>query len=328
MIRFGIVGTGNIAHRFARAISLVKDAKLCAVASRTKENAERFQKEFAIEHCFDSYEAMAKSDVIDVAYIATPHAQHKSCSILMLENGKHVLCEKPMAVNEKEALQMIACAQEHHRFLMEAMWARFTPGTEMLLKLCKEDKILGDIKGLSGDFCYSMGESQQNHHVLKNENGGGSLLDVGIYGLNFANWFLGNPVIVNANASIENGIDTHTTVQMEYKDGTLAQISSAVMLEKPNIGFLYGTKGYAKIERFYAPEEITLVFLDGTNKKIATPYEGNGFEYQIRHVCECIQNEKLESSIISHSHTLNILKQMDSIRKNIHLQYPQDTKSE
>ena len=128
-VRFGIVGTGTIAHRFAEAVKNVQGAELVAVASRTKENAEKFGDEFGIPMCFDSYEKMAVSDVIDAAYIAVPHSGHISCSCLMMNNGKHVLCEKPMAVNSREAEEMFACAEKNNVLLMETMWARLVPGT-------------------------------------------------------------------------------------------------------------------------------------------------------------------------------------------------------
>ena len=132
-IRFGIVGTGNIAHRFADAIKNVPQAELSAVASRTEDNAEKFGNEYNIPYRFHSYEAMAKSDAIDVAYIAVPHSGHAECSNLMMNNKKHVICEKPLAVNSKEVEEMIASAKGNDVFLMEAMWARLVPGTIKLL---------------------------------------------------------------------------------------------------------------------------------------------------------------------------------------------------
>ena len=324
MLRFGIVGTGNIAHRFARAISFVPDAKLVAVASRTKEKAEFFQKEFGLCYSFDSYEAMAQSDVIDVAYIAVPHQFHKPCTLLMLKSKKHVLCEKPMAVNEKEALEMFACAKENQRFLMEAMWARFVPGTIKLLELVQSGK-LGTLQEIGGDFCYALSENQLSHHVLKVENGGGSLLDVGIYGLNFSKWFFGETVkTMDAKATLWKGIDSYTEVSLTYKEGGISHLSSAVFLDKPNFGYLKGTKGKASIPHFYAPETVNIDYADGTHETITAPYKSNGFEYQIQHVCDCIQQGLLESPVITKEHTLFILKQMDAIRKQIHVHYPQD----
>lgn len=323
-IRFGIVGTGNIAHRFAEAIKNVPQAELTAVASRAKENAELFGNEFDVPYRFGSYEAMAKSDVIDVAYIAVPHSSHAECSILMMTNGKHVICEKPLAVNTAEVEEMIKSAKENNVFLMEAMWARLVPGTIKLLELV-ENGVLGEIKGVEGKFCYTMDEDEMDHHVLKNENGGGSLLDVGVYALNFASWFLGKDVeSIDAKADILNSIDTHTCTLLKYKSGAIADLSSAVLLRKPNEGYIYGTKGYFHVNRFYAPQEIEIKLLDGTNEVIEAKYLGNGFEEQIIHVCECVEKGLKESPINTFEQTLYITKQMDEIRKKIGVIYPQD----
>lgn len=323
-IRFGIVGTGNIAHRFAEAIKNVNQAELTAVASRTKENAEIFGNEFNIPVRFSSYEAMAESDAIDVAYIAVPHSGHKACSMLMMNNGKGVICEKPLAVNEREIQEMIECAKKNNVFLMEAMWARLVPGTIKLLELIR-DGLLGEIKGVEGKFCYTMDDDEMDHHVLKPEHGGGSLLDVGCYGLSFASWYLGKEIEeTHAVCDTFNGVDSHTCAILKYKNGAIADLSSAVLLRKPNDGYIYGTKGLVHITRFYAPQEIEIKLLDGTTQNISVPYLGNGFEEQIIHVCECVSKGLTESPVNTFEQSIFIARQMDEIRKIIGVKYPQD----
>ncbi len=323
-LRFGIVGTGTIARRFADAIKNVEQAELAAVASRTKEGAEKFGEEFSIEHRFSSYEAMAKSDKIDAAYIAVPHFGHIGCSMLMMQNGKHVICEKPMAVNTREAEIMFECAEENNVFLMEAMWARLVPGTLKMLEIVQNGE-LGEILGVEGKFCYSMDENEMDHHVFKNENGGGSLLDVGVYGLNFASWYLGKKVDkTSAQCSVLDGVDSHTCVLMKYSSGAIADISSAIMLRKPNEGYIYGTKGYAYLKQFYAPREIELHIEEKEVETIETPYAGNGFEEQIAHMCSCIEKGLKSSPINTPEQTLYIMRQMDEIRKTVGISYPQN----
>lgn len=323
-LRFGIVGTGNIAHRFANAIKNVEEAELVAVASRSKESAEAFADEFDIPFRYSSYEAMAKADTTDVAYIAVPHSFHKACSCLMMNNGKHVICEKPIAVNAREAEDMFDCAQKNGVFLMEAMWARLVPGTLRLLEIIREGR-LGEIKGVSADFCYSMDEDEMNHHVMQNWNGGGGLLDVGVYCLNVAQWYLGNEVEnLSAFSENSNGIDNHTCIMIKYTNGGIAQLSSAVMLRKPNEGCIYGTKGYVRIAPSYAPHSLEINYNDGKEEIIDTPWGGNGFEPQIRHVCSCISQGLTQSPIITKNHTMFIMRQMDEIRRQTGLIYPQD----
>lgn len=322
-IKFGIVGTGTIAHRFALAVKNVPNAELTAVASRTKENAENFGNEFDIPFRFDSYEKMAESDAIDAAYIAVPHSGHIGCSCLMMNNGKHVLCEKPMAVNTAEAEEMFHCARKNNVLLMEAMWARLVPGTIKMLEIA-ESGLLGDILGVEGKFCYSMDEDEMEHHVFKPEHGGGSLLDVGVYGLNFASWYLGKDVSeIKAQSDIYNGVDSHTCALLKYKSGAIADISSAILLRKPNEGYVYGSKGYAYLRRFYAPQEIEL-HLDGETETIPVSYAGNGFEEQITHFSECVSAGLKQSPVVTPEQTLYITKQMDEIRKMTGIVYPQD----
>ncbi len=323
-VRFGIVGTGTIAHRFAEAIKNVPEAELVAVASRTSENAEKFGDEFNIPVRFAGYEKMAQSNLIDAAYIAVPHSGHIGCSCLMMRGGKHVLCEKPMAVNTREAEEMFNCAKENNVLLMEAMWARLVPGTLRLLESVKNGT-LGEIRGVEGKFCYDMDEDEMDHHVFKVENGGGSLLDVGVYGLNFASWYLGNEVeSISAQSDFYKGTDSHTCALLKYKNGAIADLSSATLLRKPNEGYIYGTRGYVHVNRFYAPQEIELVLNDGIRASIATPYKGNGFEEQIAHFCDCIAKGLKESPIVTHAQTLFITRQMDEIRKITGVIYPQD----
>lgn len=323
-IRFGIVGTGNIAHRFAEAIKNVDEAELAAVASRDITTAEIFGRKFGIKNRFGSYESMAQSDVIDAAYIAVPHSLHKACSCLMMENNKHVICEKPIAVNYTEASEMFECAKKNSVFLMEAMWARLVPGTIRLLRMI-DDGVLGKIIGAEGKFCYTMDEDELDHHVLKKEYGGGSLLDVGCYGLNFVSWYLGKNISeISAVCDTYNGVDSHTCIIIKNNSGAIADVSSGILIRKPNEGYIYGTDGYIRLSRFYAPELLEFHMNSGENFNVEVPYEGNGFEEQIRHVCKCISAGLLISPVVSVDQTLYIMKQMDEIRKKLNISYPQD----
>lgn len=325
-IRFGIVGPGNIAHRFANAIKNVPNAELTAVASRNIDKANKFGDEFNIPHRFEGYEKMAKSDVIDAAYIAVPHSGHAEYSIMFMNHGKHVISEKPMAVNAKEVREMIDCAKTNKVFLVEGMWARFVPGTLKLHEII-ESGILGDIKGVEGKFCYSFDEDEMDHHALKVENGGGSLLDVGCYCLYFASWYLGKDVEdICAVADKYRGVDSHLCTLIKYKNGAIADLSSAVLLRKKGGGYIYGTNGFISLDRCYAPQNIEIKIYNGEEKTISCPYSGNGFEEQIIHMCECINNGLTESPINTFEQSLFIAEQMDEIRRLTDVKYPQDLK--
>ena len=268
---------------------------------------------------------MAKSDVIDAVYVSVPHSGHAEYSIMFMNYGKHVLSEKPLAVNAREVQEMIDASVKNKVFLMEGMWARFVPGTLKMLEIANSG-VLGELKGAEGKFCYSFDEDEMDHHALKVENGGGSLLDVGCYCLYFSSWYLGKEIErISAEAENFNGVDSHLCTLIKYKSGAIADLSSAVLLRKNGGGFLYGTKGYAQLDRCYAPQNIKIKIYDGEESEYFYPYMGNGFEEQIIHACECINNGLTESPVNTFEQSLFIAKQMDEIRKMTGIIYPQDS---
>ncbi len=324
-IRWGIVGAGGIAERFARACKNTPGAELTAIASRSQEKADTFADRFGIENRFGSYEDMARWDGIDAAYIATPHGLHAPNGILMMNCGKAVLTEKPAAVNSSELKKMLKSAAENKVFFMEAMWARVTPGTIKLLEIA-ESGVIGRVKGTQASFCYDMSD-EPDHHAFKPEYGGGSLLDVGCYGLSFASWLTKAPVeSISAEAEIgATGVDVHCCVLLKHEDEAIDSITSAMLLEKPGEGYVFGEKGYIKtVDRFYAPQEFEVHVFGEEPKTYKCPFYGNGFEEQIMESNRCIREGKLQSDLIPHSQSVKIMKLMDDIRKIVGVRYPQD----
>lgn len=324
-IRWGIVGTGGIARRFAEAVNNLPGSTLAAVASRKLETANAFSDEFGVPVRFGSYLEMARSQDIDAAYIAVPHGAHRECAEMMLNNGKAVLCEKPICVNARELESLIDCSRSNNVFLMEAMWARLVPGTVELIRLVKSG-VIGNVRGIEGDFCYDMSDEPE-HHAFKPEYGGGSLLDVGVYGLNFASWFAPSPPVqITAVADVgkRTRVDEHCCVLIRYEDGAIASISSGMMLKKPNSGFVYGDKGRIHINHFYAPEKLEIEIYDGESYTVEKPYLGNGFEEEILECEQCIRAGKVQSELVPLEHSLYITRQMDYIRSLVGVKYPQD----
>ncbi|MCL2509326.1 MAG: Gfo/Idh/MocA family oxidoreductase [Oscillospiraceae bacterium] len=324
-IRWGIVGPGDIAHRFAQACKNTPGASLEAVASRSAERAEAFGDEFGVPHRFSSYETMANFYDIDAAYIATPHGAHAENAILFLNHKKAVLSEKPIALNLRQLDEMIACAEKNGVFLMEAMWARLVPGTLKALELVNSG-VIGKVRGVQGSFGYSMDEDEMDHHVFDRNLGGGSVLDVGCYCLSFASWYIsGAPAEIQAVADVgRTGVDEHCCYNLRYDGGEIAQLSSAIMVSKPNYGYILGTKGHIKCQRFYAPEHLE-VRADGQEPLfIECPYYGNGFEEQITEASRCIREGKTQSDLIPHAQSRLIAGQMDEIRRQVGVRYPVD----
>ena len=311
-IRWGIAGPGTIAHKFAEAISNVNDACLMAVASRTEENGKAFAQKYNIPTVFVGYENMASSDEVDAVYISTPHPFHFSIAEMFLKAGKHVLCEKPLCVNAHEAKRLRECAKGNGVFLMEAMWTKFLPAINEALSIVKSGEI-GDILSVSADFCYRT-TYEEEPKLFKKEMAGGSLLDVGVYGLHFASFVLGNEISdIKSVMQIQNGVDMQTYILLKYKNGAVANITSAINIHKPEDAYIYGTKGFIRIPCFYGASEI-FVNVDGTEKHIKKPYIGNGFEEEIMECNRCIKDGKTESDIHPLSDSIDILKIAEDIR--------------
>lgn len=320
IIRWGIVGPGKIANRFAEAIKNVKGAMLTVVASRSKERAEEFAHKHNIPAVFDGYEKMAESTIVDAVYIATPHPFHKPCTEIFMNYKKHVLCEKPVCVNAKQAVELLECAKKNQVFLMEAMWTRFLPAINEALKIVQSGEI-GEIRGIDADFCYSY-PYDDNSRVYRSDLAGGALLDVGVYGLNFSAMFLGDKIEEICSLSdIKYDVDCHTNILIKYKNGAIASISSAVDVLKPSTGYIFGTKGYITLPQFYGAQEI-IVNLNNARRHIKKPWIGNGFEEEIYEACNCIRAGKIQSDIMPMSESIRILEQMDYIKKQIKLKYP------
>lgn len=319
-IRWGVAGPGNIARRFAQAAKNVEGAQLVAVASRDPGRGKAFAETFGIPHIFNSYEAMAASDAVDAVYIATPHPFHAPCAELFLKAGKHVLCEKPMCVNAEQAERLKACAGENGVFLMEAMWTRFLPAILEAKRIVDRGDI-GEVMGIEADFCYRT-EWGTIPRLFLPELAGGGLLDVGVYCLHFASIFLGSaPESVTAVAHTQEGVDLHTNMVLNYPNGAIANLTSAIGVTKPETGYIYGTKGYICLPCFYGAQELQVHTGDGVTA-IRREYLGNGFEEEIIEVCRCIRVGKLQSDTMPVDETVAILRQMDTVRQQIGIRYP------
>ena len=321
-IRWGIAGAGNIARKFAKAVKNAEGAELFAVASRDAERGRAFADTYEIPNVFSSYEDMASSPLVDAVYIATPHPFHKPCAELFLKAKKHVLCEKPVCVNACQAKELKACAEENGVFLMEAVWTRFLPATAEAVAVAKSGEI-GEIRGVSADFCYSS-TPQDEPKIFKNDMAGGSLLDVGVYCLNFAAIVLGEqPEQIIALSDVQDGVDRQTNILLKYANGKTASLSSAVTVCKPATAYIYGTKGYITIPGFYGAKELTVTTHEG-ERTILKPSIGDGFEEEIIEACSCIRAGKIQSDILPMTESIRIMEQMDEIRRQIGLKYPFD----
>ncbi len=319
-IRWGIVGPGKIAHRFAEAIRKVEEAELVAVASRDQGRAEAFAEEYAIPYAFWGYEKMAEAREVDAVYIATPHSHHAAVAELFMNRGKHVLCEKPLCVNAVQGQQLQDCAKKNGVFLMEALWTNFLPATKALQALISREEI-GKILGVEADFCIAA--ERGPNRLYRKDLAGGALLDTGVYGLNFAAMILGNnPKRTVALSHTDGEVDLHTNILLQYESGALANITCAIDLKKPSSAYVYGTKGYIYVPHFLGASDLYIRKAGCEEEHIAMPYRGNGFEEEIIEACACIRAGKTQSEQMPLSRTLSVLKLMDEVREQIGVSYP------
>jgi len=214
-INWGIIGLGNIAHKFATDLLTIKDAKLYAVASRNLDKATTFGKKFKAKKAYDNYESLVNNPNIDAVYIATPHALHKENTLLCLENGIPELCEKPFAMHFSEVEEMIAKAKEKNVLLMEALWTFFLPHYTFVLEFIKNNTY-GKVLKLEADFGFYR-EFDNSSRLFNKTLGGGSLLDIGIYPIFVALSNFGEPKHINAKATFfKNGVDSSCDITFEY----------------------------------------------------------------------------------------------------------------
>lgn len=324
MIKIGIIGAGHIAHKFAKAVTRSKlDATLDAIASRSEKKAVAFQNQFDIKKAYNSYEKLYQDPEIDLVYIATPHTFHYDQMMMALDYNKHIICEKPFTINAELAEQVFQKAQEKKCFVMEAMWTRFLPAI-IELKKDIDDGIIGNINHLEADFCFNP-SNPPTHRLYQPHLGGGALLDVGIYPITFANLFLGQPTNIQSDVKMmDTGVDAKETLTYEYPESTTI-LRAAIIEERPLVAIIKGEKGFAVVEGLHDTESIKIFNTEKELiKHIHHPHETNGFEYEIKEAIRCIQKGLLETPILPHEETLSVLNQMDGLRKEWNLIYPQE----
>ena len=323
-IKWGIIGLGNIAHKFAHDLNLHEGVTLYAVASRNKDKALEFKEKYNSVLSFDNYEDLAKCKEIDIVYIATPHIFHYENTMMCLEAGKTVLCEKPLSMNAEQSKKMIALAKEKNLFLMEALWTRFIPATEKVLELINNNEI-GKVKSIKADFGFEA-KLRSRNRLFDNKLGGGSLLDIGIYPIFLSLLILGLPSKITANATIDkNNIDTKFSAILDYNDNVKALVESTFEEQTPTEALIIGENGSIKMHyQFHFSKKITLSEEGKPDKNFELNIVGNGYYHEIDEVVNCLKNGHIESEKLPHKFSLDLTTTLDKIRKQIGLKYDTD----
>lgn len=323
-IKWGILGTGKIAKKFAQGLATLSDAELYAVGSRSITTANAFADEYQVSNAHASYEALAQNPEVEVIYVATPHPYHVANATMCLEAGKAVLCEKPLTVNAYETQQMINSAKKHNLFLMEAMWTRFMPAIVAIRKMLLEGKI-GKVTKLIADFSFNAPFAPEkrtyNPHL-----GGGALLDIGIYPISFAYMIFGRtPIHASSFAHIgETGVDYQSSYLFGYDRGEIASLNASFSSDFKKDAYIIGTEGMIHIPLFWKADSFTLYKHEQDSQTFHFPYEATGLQFQAVEVMKCLREGKKESDIMSLNESLRIMQMMDRMREEWGLKYPME----
>ena len=318
-IRWGIIGLGKIANKFATDLASIEHVELVAVASRNIQNANNFAEKYNAKKAYSSYEELAKDTNVDAVYIATPHSFHKEHAILCLRNKKAVLCEKPFAMNLSEVAEMIQVAKENNVLLMEALWSFFLPHFTYVLDIVKSEKF-GKLKSLEADFGFHTPYNTDSR-LFKKELGGGSLLDIGIYPIFAALATLGEPDAIHAKATFfENGADASCDMVFQYKNAK-ATLKSTLLEEIPSIAILKFDKAIVKLNsQFHQSSSITVI-QNNKEEIINFDFKTIGYNFETEHFNNLIRAGEKESNIMTFEFSKNLINTLDKVREIIGLKY-------
>ncbi|GIP56065.1 Gfo/Idh/MocA family protein [Paenibacillus vini] len=321
-IKWGIMGTGWIAEKFAEDLAHVGNGEGLAAGSRTKESAAKFAEKFGLPRAYGSYEELVNDPDIDAIYVATPHPYHRDNVLTALNAGKAVLCEKPFTVNSAELEQLISSAKQQNLFLMEAMWTRFLPPIVQVRKWLEEGRI-GEVKLVKAEFGFRSDWNPQGR-LLNPQLGGGALLDAGIYPVSFASMIFGTePEKVWSSADIgETGVDEKFSILLDYGKGRTATLNGAVRLDLTNDAYIHGTEGTIHIPSFLNATEAVLRVTGQEEEKFTDGRLSTGYSFEAEEVGRCLLEGLTESPAITLDESLGILKLLDAIRAQWGLKYP------
>ncbi|MBO4259970.1 Gfo/Idh/MocA family protein [Streptomyces griseorubiginosus] len=324
-VRWGILATGGIAAAFTADLVDLPDAEVVAVASRTEASAKAFAERFGIERAYGDWAALAQDADIDVVYVATPHSAHRAAAGLCLEAGRNVLCEKAFTLNAREAEELVALARERGSFLMEAMWMYCNPLVRRLKRMV-EDGAIGEVRHVQADFGLA-GPFPPSHRLRDPAQGGGSLLDLGVYPVSFAQLLLGEPSDVTARAVLsDEGVDLQTGALLSFESGALASVHCSIVGGTATSASVTGSQGRIDIPHgFFFPDRFVL-HRDGRDPEefAADPADGprNSLRHEAREVMRALRAGETESPLVPLDGTLAVMRTLDAIRDRVGVRYP------
>ncbi|MBR6569416.1 MAG: Gfo/Idh/MocA family oxidoreductase [Clostridia bacterium] len=322
-IRLGIIGAGGIVARVMKDMHRLEHVEVAAIAARDLSRAQAAAAQYGIPCAYGSYLELAQSPQVDLAYIATPHNFHAEQAMMLMRHGKHVICEKPFAINPAEVRQMIACAREQDVFLMEAMWTRFQPCVQTLLKMIREG-VIGEVRHVFSHFSWHADNPDPASRLFDPALAGGALLDLGVYPLMFSMQLLGSdPANIQSFCrKAATGVDMHTSVQLQYPGGAVAQFFCGMDACSDNTMQIFGTKGHITMPSFWNPQQFTLC-VDGQPAQTVTfSFPNEPYHYEFDHAAACILQGRRESPVMPLAESLRASEICTQIRRSHGIVYP------
>lgn len=311
MLNWGIIGAGNIANRFVKALELIDGARLYAVSNRTIEKANDFKQKHNAIIAYGNFDDLINDSEVDIVYIATPHIHHKEWIIKALKAGKAVLCEKPMVIYSNDIDEIIEIQTMHNVFLMEAMKTKVVPLYIELNRILKS-KEYGEVLKVETSLCH-VSPYQDKYHYDPIQ--GGCLLDLGIYNTCYLVDFLDGDytVKIKEKTFYENGVDTYVNAVLEYSNGTIGILETAFDRKKEAYAKITTSNAVINVPMLHRPEKLE-IHVDGNVETITVPYENDDFYSQIKHVCDCFIKDQKKSDIIGLESTKKAIQMIERIK--------------
>ena len=315
MYHFGIIGAGNIAHKFIEAVRMTKNADVTAVASKSLERARDWAEKEGLSRYYDSYETLLADPDIDIIYIATLSNAHYDNIKACLEAGKHVICEKPMTQTASQAQEMITLAREKQLFLMEGMWSRFLPKSLRVRRWIQEGRI-GELHLMQANIGWKA-DKTYNKRLFYPELGGGSLYDIGIYPMELLPYYADQKItqMQFLKKDYSTGVDDIVSLNPQL-ERCIANIQCSFTTKMPEDAYLYGSDGYIHIPKIHFGNRARLYDLE--DRLVEDFHEGldNGFYYEVCEVISCIEKGQTESSICPLNMTYDNAKLFDHVLRS------------
>ena len=322
-MKIGILGAGRIAGKFANTMNQVSEAECWAVASRSAERAAAFAEQWGFAKSLGSYEEMLSDPELELVYVATPHSHHYEHMKLCLEYGKHVLCEKAFTLNAAQAREIAALAAEKNCYLAEALWTRYMPSRQIIDDLLSSG-IIGKVRMLTANLCYPVSHKER---IMGPALGGGALLDLGVYGLNFAMTHLGHEITgVDTTVQMtDTGVDGSEVITLRYRNGAMAVLTHSVFARSDLQGVFSGEKGYIVVENINNPKSASAYDDYGRLlKRVEEPPQVTGYEYELQEAIRCISEGKTRTECITPEYSVKLMELMDRVRDQWGFRFPQE----